>query len=295
MTTFLTQVRTRLAVHAHRKVSGLLDGHYASMVTGRSLDFADLREYVAGDDVKDVDWKATARHGRPLVKRYVADRKHTVMLVVPTGAGLAALANPTESKAEVALTMGGLVGYLATRHGDYVGLYLSEGARAEVVRPSMRATEVERMLHRAAQRCAVDAPEVDLEALLSFVLASTRRRNIVVLVLDDVDLTGAEEALLTRMVVQHQVLLVTVGDLSPADPRVAGRGLVRLGSRLAVPTFAQADEPLAREIEAAAAERARRRAETCTRLGIAHVEVSSTDEVVGAGITLLERTRRAAR
>ena len=50
----------------------MLDGEHGSIHKGRSMDFDDLREYVLGDDVKDLDWKATARSGRPLVKRFVA-------------------------------------------------------------------------------------------------------------------------------------------------------------------------------------------------------------------------------
>ena len=68
----LTKVKTRMAVHAHRKVRGLLDGAYASVQLGRSMDFFDLREYVPGDEVKDIDWKSSARRGELLVKRFVA-------------------------------------------------------------------------------------------------------------------------------------------------------------------------------------------------------------------------------
>ena len=74
----LTRVKARLSIHAHRKVRGLLEGEYAAIQIGRGIDFNDLREYVRGDDVKDIDWKASARTRMLLVKRYVAERKHTV-------------------------------------------------------------------------------------------------------------------------------------------------------------------------------------------------------------------------
>ena len=81
MTSFVPRLKARLALPAHRKVSGLLEGEFASMQTGRGMEFNDLREYVRGDDVKDLDWKASARTGEMLVKRYVAVRRHTVLLV----------------------------------------------------------------------------------------------------------------------------------------------------------------------------------------------------------------------
>src|SRR3546814_4874211 len=80
-----------MTIHAHRKVRGLLEGEYASLQTGRSMDFNDLREYVRGDDVKDIDWKASARSRALLVKRYAAARKHNIMLVASTGRSMAAM------------------------------------------------------------------------------------------------------------------------------------------------------------------------------------------------------------
>lgn len=291
----LTRVKTKLAIHAHRKVSGLLDGRYASLQAGRSLDFADLREYVIGDDVKDIDWLATARHGSPLVKRFVADRKHTVMLTIATGRSMAAHATTTEVKSDVALMTAGLFGYLATRHGDHVGLYAGDGDHVEAFRPSAREIDVERMLARAEGLCSLDAPDPNLDALLSFVLASSRRRNIVVLIVDDVDFTPVEVGLLTRMVVQHQVLLVTVADLDPTDRRVAHRRLVQLDTGSVLPRFVQRDTELAGEISAADAARRERRSALCTTLGIAAEVVSSADDVIETGLRLLERTRHAAR
>lgn len=164
----LTRIKTSLTIPAQRRVAGLLDGAYASIHAGRSLDFADLRAYVPGDDVKDIDWNATARGDEVLVKRYVGDRKHTIMVVVDTGremAGTAAIARPacrgrvrvdrgvgsrcgrtrerqpgkattrsgtsesvapvpmvSESVADVAITVAGLLGWLAVGHGDYVSI-----------------------------------------------------------------------------------------------------------------------------------------------------------------------------
>ena len=86
------------------------------------MDFDDLREYVLGDDVKDIDWKATARAGRPLIKRYVATRRHAVLLVVDTGRTMAALADATCTKRDVAVLAAGAIGHIAMRHGDAVGL-----------------------------------------------------------------------------------------------------------------------------------------------------------------------------
>ncbi len=97
-TTLLTRVKSKLFVHARRRSRSMLEGEYASVFHGRSLDYDDLRDYVLGDEVRDIDWKATARHTRPLVKRYVAHRKQNLMLVVDTGRGMAATTRSGEAE-----------------------------------------------------------------------------------------------------------------------------------------------------------------------------------------------------
>src|SRR6478735_5361178 len=103
MASLLTRVKSKMALFAHRKARGMLDGEYGSVFRGRSLDFDDLRAYVAGDDVRDIDWKASARHGSPLIKRYVAVRRQTVLLVTDTGRNMAADARDGEPKKDIAI------------------------------------------------------------------------------------------------------------------------------------------------------------------------------------------------
>lgn len=289
----LTRIKANLAIHTRRKVPGLLDGEYASTVTGRSLDFSDLREYVAGDDVKDLDWKATARHGTPLVKRYVADRRRTMMLVMCSGAGMSALANHHESKADVALMAAGLMGYLATRHGDYVGLTTTDGAGTMAMRPSSREIELERMLQAVQSRCTPEAGDGSLIGLLEFTVATLKRRSILVLVLEDVPVTGRLEVLVRRLAVQHEVFVIVVPevDLHGEEPAL----LRDVSSGSIVPRFVREDRDLARQLARADKERAERRQRLFTTLGIPCVTIRSTDEVVPAIIRLLGRSRHAVR
>ena len=92
MASLIAQVKSKLFIHSSRKSLHALDGAYASLLHGRSLDFEDLRKYEYGDQVRDIDWRATARLGTPLVKRHRAMRMHTILFVVDTGRSMAALA-----------------------------------------------------------------------------------------------------------------------------------------------------------------------------------------------------------
>ena len=130
--TLLTRVKARLSIHARRKVRGLLEGEYTSIFHGRSIDFDDVRQYVPGDPLADIDWKATARVGAPMTRRYIASRKHTVLVVADTGRTMAALADSGERKIDLAIVAAGAFGYLAVRHGDLVGLVA--GDRGSILR-----------------------------------------------------------------------------------------------------------------------------------------------------------------
>ena len=122
MAALLTRIRARLTLHTHRRVAGLLDGGWASVFHGQSLDFDDLREYVDGDEIRDIDWKASARHSVPLVKRYTDHRRLRLALVVATGRSMDAAATGGESKRDLAILLAGMAGWFAVRGGDEVCL-----------------------------------------------------------------------------------------------------------------------------------------------------------------------------
>src|SRR5699024_3985341 len=122
MTVLLNRIKAWMTIHAHRRTRRLLDGDYSSVFHGHSLDFDDLRDYIPGDEIRDIDSKATARHTDPLVKRYVAHRRHILGLVVDTSRDFDAVTSAGADKRHLAILMAGMVGYLAVRHGDDVML-----------------------------------------------------------------------------------------------------------------------------------------------------------------------------
>ena len=290
----LTKVKTRMAVHAHRKVRGLLDGAYASVQLGRSMDFVDLREYVTGDDVKDIDWKASARRGDLLVKRFVADRKHTIALAVSASRTMAAMCDADATKREVATLAAGILGWLAIRHGDWVTLTHGNSDGVQGSRPSSREDALERMLQSLDASCAPGSPGPDLTRVLEHVVRTVRRRTILVVIADDVDLDENQRRLLNRLRAQHEVLFLTIGDLDPTDPALAGRALADQSSGQAWPGFLR-DRALHEEVVQRTKERHALRARQLDRLGIAHGHIATEAEVVGSIFALLERHRLARR
>ena len=90
-TSLLTRVKARVDLHTSNRARGLIQGRGRSLFKGSGEDFDDLKYYQPGDKISDIDWKATARHADPLVKRYVAHRRHILALVVDTSRGFDAV------------------------------------------------------------------------------------------------------------------------------------------------------------------------------------------------------------
>lgn len=291
----LRRVRTTLTIASRRRVRGLLDGEYASVFHGRSLEFDDLRPYVPGDEVKDIDWKATARLGGLMTRRYVAQRKHTILLVVDTGRAMAALAASGESKRDVAILAAGTLGYIAQHHGDLVGLVTGDAHRTELVRAASTEAHLERMLQRIHDRTTLDADRSDLAAHLAYVQRVVRTRAVLVVIADDRPLTEAETDAVRRLVVRHEVLWVTVGDADLVADDLGDDVVADVESDVAIPAVLRHDRRLAAEFAASVAATAVRTRDVLDSLGVASTRVTSSAEVVPALFRVLEAHRHARR
>ncbi|MGC2032603.1 MAG: DUF58 domain-containing protein [Steroidobacteraceae bacterium] len=120
--TILNKMR-RLEIRTRRLVNDSLVGEYHSVFKGRGMDFDEVREYVAGDEVRTIDWNVTARAGRPFVKKYTEERELTILLVVDISAS-GNFGSGTQSKRELAGEVASLLALSAIRNSDKVGLLL---------------------------------------------------------------------------------------------------------------------------------------------------------------------------
>lgn len=291
MPSLVQQVKGRLSIHVRRRSLALLEGGYASIHKGRSMDFDDLRDYQAGDDVRDIDWRASARHGSMLVRRYVAERHFGLVIVAPGGRDMSAVTPAGETKRDVAVLGAGVIGWLAVRHGDEVSLV--GGAPGTIHATRARATEghLERLLQEVLARSGPDSPEGDLPGLLRHVARHVGGRRILLVLADDGVRAPDVEAVLRTLRLRHEILWLTVEDVDPlALP--AGARARDVSSGRVLPTLLEAAPELGQAF--AGAEQARRHEleSLLRRLDISTTRVASRAEVVPAVVRLLERRRR---
>ncbi|WP_427116864.1 DUF58 domain-containing protein [Pseudarthrobacter scleromae] len=298
MTSLLQRVKSDMAIFAHRKARGMLDGEYDSVFRGRSLDFDDLRAYIPGDEVRDIDWKASARHGSPLIRRYVAVRRQTVLLVTDTGRNMAAAARSGETKKDIAVMALGVMGYLAHRHGDVVGLVSGDSGGTTAFPAKGGEAHLERLLRRVDSAATLDAAPSRLEVQLDHVARTIKSRNLLFIVADELAASPATSQLLRRLQAQHEILWLTVRDagLVPDEPLLppdqvpdsySVSGSYPLLAHLA------RDPAVASAYATAVAERDTGRKAMLRQAGITEGEVACSRDVVTALFALLERHRRA--
>jgi uncharacterized protein (DUF58 family) len=200
-----------------------LDGRSAVMVRGQGTEFDSLREYVVGDDVRSIDWRASARAADVMVRTWRPERDRRVLLVLDCGrtaAGRVGDAPRLDAAMDAAL----LLAALASRAGDRVDLLAYDRqVRSRV--DGVPATGLLPALVHAMAPLEATLVEPDYRGMVATVLAGSPRRSLVVL-LTALDTAPVEEGLLPvlgQLTRRHGVVIASV-----ADPRVAamaqGRG-----------------------------------------------------------------------
>ena len=200
-----------------------LDGRIAVVGRGQGTEFDSLREYVIGDDVRSIDWRATARAADVMVRTWRPERDRHLLLVLDTGrtaAGRVGDAPRLDSAMDAAL----LLGALASRAGDRVDLI----AYDRTVRAAVAGVGTSELLPALVNAMAPLEPELvetDVRGMVSAVLARTGQRSLVVL-FTGLDAAAIEEGLLPglpSLLRRHQVVVAAVGDPRVAE-MAAGRG-----------------------------------------------------------------------
>lgn len=119
----LLEAVRRVEVRTNRLVNDTMVGAYLSHFKGRGMDFEELREYMPGDEVRDIDWNVTYRMGRPFVKRYREERELGVVLAVDVSAS-SGFGSQDRTKREFATEIAGTLAMSASRSSDKVALLL---------------------------------------------------------------------------------------------------------------------------------------------------------------------------
>ncbi|OBK15692.1 DUF58 domain-containing protein [Mycobacterium asiaticum] len=216
----LNQAKSHFGTDTRRLLEG---GRYALLHT-RSLELDDLRPYVPGDDVRDIDWKASARSGSVLIKRFVSEKHHKILLVADSGRNMSALAASGEVKGAVATNVMGAIGLIAMGRSDEIGMVCGDSRGSAMIRSGRGETHVESLLHRFYTNTFRDPATSDVIRQLDFVSRAHRHRLLLIVVSDEPDVTPALGEVLKRLSGRHELLWLMVVDMPAVGAGDGGMG-----------------------------------------------------------------------
>ena len=274
-----------------RKVEGLLAGDYRSALRGEGTELAQVRPYVAGDDVRRMDWNVTARTGEPHVRDELAERVLVTWLVLDTSVSMQ-FGTADRRKADVAEGVALAIGHVATRRGNRLGALTFGDSEPRVLPPRQGRVGLLGLL--TALRGEPDETRVGPTSLGLAVKKAgglARQRSLVVVVSDFRGPLDWRRPLL-ELAGRHDVVAVEIRD--PREQELPNAGELWLvdpetGRQLRVDTRSQ--KLRERFASAAAAERTGVR-RILVSVGVRHVVLSTAGEWLRPLVVFLRRSRR---
>jgi uncharacterized protein (DUF58 family) len=239
---------SRLEIRTRKLVQESLAGSYHSVFRGRGMEFSDVREYVAGDDVRTIDWNVSARTGEPHVKKFTEERELTVMLVIDVSASEIFGTGPA-TKAQVSAEISALLAFSAIRNNDRVGL-LTFSDRIEHFIPPRKGKQHGLRVLRDLLTVRPEGQGTDISAALKYLHNIVRKRAVVFLVSDFQD--SGYEQILRVIARKHDLVAISVSDtregvlpnvglLSVRDPETGEAGVIDTGSLRVRRAYAASD------------------------------------------------------
>ena len=212
----------RIKILTSRLIDDRLSGEYHSVFKGHGIEFDEVRPYVAGDDVRTIDWNVTARTGHPHIKRFSEERELTVIFVIDVS-GSQIFGSGTRPKSELAAEIACLLALTAIRNQDKIGLILFSDRIVKSVPPRKGRTAVMRLV-REILATQETRQGTDISGALRF-LSNVQKRKAVVFLVSDFQDRNYEKQL--RVVARrHDLIACTVSD--PREAALPDVGLVEL-------------------------------------------------------------------
>ncbi len=287
-------VLRRLEWTVIRRLDGLLQGDYRTLLRGTGLDLADLREYQHHDDVRHIDWNVTARLQVPHVRVFTEDREMAAWFLLDLSPSVD-FGSRDQRKRNVSAEFVAVLARLLTRHGNRVGALLY-GAGVDTVMPARGGRlHVLQLLHAMQSRpLAAESGATKLGELLQSAAATVRRRSTVFVVSDFISQPGWEKPL-GMLAQRHEVVAVRL--LDPMELELPDLGLIPIrdaetGEQLLVDTH---DAGFRKRFARIAAQREADLRQVFVRAGVDTLELSTEDDLVSAILRFAEMRKRRSR
>jgi uncharacterized protein (DUF58 family) len=203
----LSKVRL-IEITTRKMVDDLMSGSYKSNFKGHGVQFSEHRLYVAGDDIRHIDWKVSARSRDPMIKKFEEERELTVFLIVDVSASKG-FGTTQKMKSELAAEIGGMLAYAAAHAGDKVGMLMFSGKVEKIVPPKRGRQHIMRIIRDILSFRPV-SKGTDLKGALEGAQRIMKHSGVVFIISDF--LAEGYEVPLKRLARKHDVIAINVTD-----------------------------------------------------------------------------------
>lgn len=210
----------RIEIRTRRLVQEVFSGEYHSVFKGTGMEFREVREYVAGDDVRTIDWNVTARTDEPFVKLFEEERELTVILAVDMSRS-GWFGSQEKTKTDIATELCGVLAFSAIANKDKVGLVMFSDRVEKYIPPAKGKSHVLRLI-RELLTFEPEGRGTDFNEPLKL-LGSVLKRKATVFLVSDFWASGYR-TLLSILARKHDLVAVRVRD--PRETELPAVGLV---------------------------------------------------------------------
>lgn len=208
----LKKVR-EIEIKTGKLVSESFSGQYLSVFKGKGIEFADVREYTFGDDIRNIDWNITARTSKVYVKRFNEERELTILVACDVSSSLR-FGTRVKMKNELAAELSALFMFAALRNNDKVGLYLFSDQTELYVPPKKGRNHVLRII-RDIIAFEPKSPYTDISNALKKINQILKRSSVIILISDFQDQGFEKDIRITEQ--KHDLIPVIISDKSEVD------------------------------------------------------------------------------
>ena len=203
-------------------VNDLFGGEYHSIFKGRGMTFSEVREYVAGDDIRMIDWNVTARNEAPFVKIFEEERELTVYLLVDVSQS-GNFGTINQFKSELAAEIAAVLGFSAIKNQDKVGLILFSDDIEKYIAPKKNKSHILRVIREVLFNKPASSG-TSIQAGIDFLMNVAKRKSVVFLISDFIDQGYWKSLKLANN--KHDMIGIRISD--PAEQLIPDIGLIKI-------------------------------------------------------------------
>ena len=203
-------------------VNDLFGGEYHSIFKGRGMTFSEVREYVAGDDIRMIDWNVTARNEAPFVKIFEEERELTVYLLIDVSQS-GNFGTINQFKSELAAEIAAVLGFSAIKNQDKVGLILFSDDIEKYIAPKKNKSHILRVIREVLFNKPASSG-TSIQAGIDFLMNVAKRKSVVFLISDFIDQGYWKSLKLANN--KHDMIGIRISD--PAEQLIPDIGLIKI-------------------------------------------------------------------